>query len=223
MSEFIPEMSGVTGNGMSNRSSFLSVDKRNICGGAPLKTPSSSKDHPLCSLPRQHHQESEALGSGVSDIVSNNTCNNQDAMFGRPNIRPPATCGSNFLNFSHFSRPANLVKPKDVELHGSSAALPKASSQEPVVSTPKEAIPPERTENLSVEASIKNDKAAMPSKTDNLRKGVPDGERIAEPMVASSSVGSGNSADRISCDQTHYSKRKFHDVDESDCRSDVSH
>ncbi|KAL8527608.1 hypothetical protein ACS0TY_005462 [Phlomoides rotata] len=236
VSDFLPEMSGVTGNGLSNRSSFLSVSVGNL-----------------------------PLGSGVSDIVSNNTCDNQDATIGsraqgrdvvsgslsmkmeRQNIRPPTTSGSNFLNFSHFSRPANLMKantdgspasgssavgrmeirekgpvkstlerfnstPKDVEFDGSSSVLPKVNSREPVVvNTPKGPTPPERMENLCQETSIKND---------NLTKGAPDVERIVEPMVASSSVGSGNSADRVSCEQTHNSKRKFCDIDESDCRSD---
>lgn len=218
---------------------------------------------------------SGVTGNGISDIVSNNTCNNRDEnraqgrdvgngslsmKIERQSIRPPTNNGSNYLNFSHFSRAANLVKanadgnpasgssgvgrmeireksvvnavkstlerfnstPKDIKFH---AGLPKVNSRElvavntpkggiPQERTPKVATPPERTENLCLEASIKND---------NSRKGVPDGERIVEPMVASSSVGSGNSGDRVSCEQTHNSKRKFCDVDESDYRSDVSH
>ncbi|KAI3445491.1 hypothetical protein Pfo_002156 [Paulownia fortunei] len=292
-SELIPEISGVTANGMSTQNSFVSVDKRSSCeqtvsnlhsGGNTLKASSSSSKARLsCSWPPQHRQTSDALGSGVSDIISNNTSNHPNAIFGNPaqgrdvvndstsmkkerqNIGP-STNNSNFLNFSHFSRPATLVKAnlpnsdgiptsvssgvgrmeakekgsaasgsnpvkstlverfnstqKDIDFHVSSATPAMVNSRQPVVKAPMGSCPPERTENLCHETSIKNDKPLIQNNTANSTKGVPDGERTVEPMVASSSVGSGNSADRVSCEQTHNSKRKFRDIEESECRSD---
>ncbi|KAL0422147.1 UNVERIFIED_CONTAM: Transcription factor PIF3 [Sesamum latifolium] len=109
---------------------------------------------------------------------------------------------------------------KDIDFHISSAKLAIANSRQPAVMAPKESYAPDRTENLCRETSIKNDKPQIVSNSANSTKAVPDGERTVEPMVASSSVGSGYSADRVSCEKAHNSKRKFGDVEESECRSD---
>lgn len=282
VSEMLPEISGVTANGMSTQNSFVSVDKRASCeqnvsnlqsGASNLKV-SSSKDRLFGSWLPLHRQTSDALRSGVKDIASNNSIN-MDAVFRNPdpaqsrdtvngsasmtmerqNIPPPMN-NSNFLNFSHFSRPATLVKanlpksdgipnsvsavverneikdrgsaanrsnpvkltnieqfnsiPKDTISRGS-GMLPMVSSREKVDKAPQ-----------CQETSNKNDKPLHLSNNDNSVKAAPEGERTVEPMVASSSVGSGNSADRVSCEQTHHSKRKFRDIEESECRSDVS-
>ena len=281
-SEILPHISGVTANGLSTQNSFASVDKRSSCeqtvsnlqSGANNVKVSSSKDRPFGSwLPQLHRQTSDALGSGVTDVVSNNSKDQLDAVFRNPaqsrdtvSIQPP-TNHSNFLNFSHFSRPATLAKaslpnsdgipksvssvvernenkekgssahhsnpvksihleqaksvPKDFESHGS-GVYPAVGSSEPVVKASQGSCPPERADNLCKEISIKNDKPLIPSNNYSSAKGAPEGDRTVEPMVASSSVGSGNSADRLSCEQTQYSKRKFCDIEDSECRSDVS-
>ncbi|KAK6139475.1 hypothetical protein DH2020_026789 [Rehmannia glutinosa] len=275
-SVLLPEISGVTAaNGMSAQNSFVSVDRRSSCeqnvSNLHSKA-SSSKARLLCSWPPQHRQTSDVLGSGVSDIVSNNTSN---VVFGnsaqgrdvlndsmsmkmeRQNIGQSSNSNSSYLNFSHFARPANLVKAnlptsdgiptsvlsgvekkevkeknkstfierfdsaqKDNDFRVSSANVAIVNSRQPVVNEHKDSCPPERTENLGQEMSVKNDKSLIISNTADSTKGVPYGERVVEPMVASSSVGSGNSADRVSCEQTHNSKRKFRDTEESECRSD---
>ncbi|KAH6818992.1 hypothetical protein C2S51_002595 [Perilla frutescens var. frutescens] len=283
VSEMLPEISGITANGMSTQNSFVSVDKRSRCEQTVnnLKV-SSSKDRLFGSWLPQHRQTSDTLGSGVTSIVNNNSGNHLDTVFRNPaqsrdtvngsasmrmerqNI-PPATNNSNFFNFSHFSRPATLVKanlpnsdgipksvssvversenkekgsaanrsnpvksvhveqfnsiPKDIDSHGS-GMLPMVDSREPEAKASQGSSPPERTENLCQESSFKNDKPQILSNNDNSAKGAPEGGRPIEPMVASSSVGSGNSADRVSCEQTHHSKRKFRDIEESECRSD---
>lgn len=51
---------------------------------------------------------------------------------------------------------------------------------------------------------------------------LPDGEKNMEPVVASSSVCSGNSVERASDDPTHVLKRKFRDTEDSECHSEVS-
>ncbi|XP_057807462.1 LOW QUALITY PROTEIN: transcription factor PIF3 [Salvia miltiorrhiza] len=281
-SEILPHISSVTAHGSSMQNSFVSADKRSSCeqavnnsqsGASNVKVPSrsSSKDRLFGSwLPQQLRQTSDALGSGVTD----NSSDHLDSVFGNPgqsrdtvngsastvmdrrSIPPPANC-SNFLNFSHFSRPAALAKgslsnsdgipmsvssvvervetkdkancsnpvksirieqvksmPKDNDSHGS-CTLPVVGSREQVIKEPLE-----RADNLFKETSIKNDKPLILSNNESSAKGAPDGERIVEPMVASSSVGSGNSADRVSCEQTQHSKRKFCDIEESECRSD---
>ncbi|XP_011087566.1 transcription factor PIF3 isoform X1 [Sesamum indicum] len=290
-SDLLPGISGVTTNGLSTQNSFVSVEKRSSCnqtvsnshnGGNTLKA-SSPKTRPFFSWPPQPSQTSVALGSGVSDIISNSMSNHPDDIYRNPaqgrdvvnnstsmkmqrqNIGP-ATNNSNLLNFSNFTRPAGLVKAnppnsggipasvssgvermgvkekgsaigssnplkssslerfnstqKDIDFHGSSAMLAIVNSRKPAVKAPKESYTPDRTENLCRETSIKNDKPQIVSDSANSTKAVPDGERTVEPMVASSSVGSGYSADRVSCEKAHNSKRKFGDVEESECRSD---
>lgn len=282
--EILPHISGVTANGSQN--SFVSVDKRSSCGQtvSNLKVSSSSKDRLFGSWLPQQRQASDALGSGVTDIVSNNSSDHLDAVFRNPaqsrdmvngsasvvmerhNV-PPPTNYSNFPNFSHFLRPATLAKanlpnsdgipksvssvverietkekdsvanrcnpvkpihiervksiPKDIDSHGS-GTLPVVSCSEPVVKAPQGSCPPESAEDLCKETTIKNDKTLILSNNESSAKGVPEGVRTVEPMVASSSVGSGNSVDRVSCEQTQHSKRKFCDIEESECRSDVS-
>lgn len=288
VSEIVPPMSGVTANGLSTQNSFVSVDKRSSCdnvvsnlqsGAASLKVSSSSKDRLFGSWLPQQRQASDALGSGVTGVVSNNASNHMDSVFRNPvqsrdtvngsnsmimerQNDPPPTNTSNFLNFSHFSRPATIAKaklpssdvipksvssvvernefiekssaanrsnpvksvdieqlnciPKDIESYGS-GTLHKVKPRDAVVKAPQGLCPSERIENICQKTSIKKDKPLIRS-----NNGTPEGERISEPMVASSSVGSGNSADRVSCEQTQHSKRKFHDIDESECRSDVS-
>ncbi|KAK4427548.1 Transcription factor PIF3 [Sesamum alatum] len=287
-SELLPGISGVTTNGLSTQNSFLSVEKRSSCNQTASNShscgkPSSPKTRPFYSWPPQHCQTSDALGSGVSDIVSNSMSNHPNGIYRNPaqgrdivndstsmktqrqNIGQ-ATNSSNFLNFSNFTRPTGLVKAnlpnsdgipasvssgverlgvkekgsaigrsnqvkssslerfnstqKDIDFHVSSAKLATVNSRQPAVKAPKESYAPDRTENLCRETSIKNDKPHIVSNSANSTKAVPDGERTVEPMVASSSVGSGYSADRVSCEKAHNSKRKFGDVEESECRSD---
>ncbi|KAG8369012.1 hypothetical protein BUALT_Bualt15G0106000 [Buddleja alternifolia] len=167
-----------------------------------------------------------------------------DLKMERPNIGLSVN-NTNFLNFSTFSKPSTLVKANPTNpdaIHASVASGVErievkekgssnierlnitqkdvdfnANSRQAVAKAPKESCLPERIENLT---SMKNDKPLILSNTGSSTKGVPDGERTVEPMVASSSVGSGNSADRVSCEQTHNSKRKFLDLEDSECRSD---
>ncbi|KAL2460646.1 Transcription factor PIF3 [Abeliophyllum distichum] len=291
-SELLPEISGVTANGMSAQSSYA-TNKRssfdqpesNLHNGRNASKVSSSRSRPSCPwLPQQDQTSDPSLGSGVSDIISNNTSNIPDAIFGnsargqaigndsntvkmeRRNIEIPSS-SSNLLNFSHFSRPAALIRAnlpntdgmpisgssgvkgmeanekgsaanssnpvkstlikrlnsteKDIDIHfPSTMVCNKLDSRSPVSKPPKESVPAEQTEGLHRETYVKNHKSLIPSKDPNASNGVPDSERTVEPVVASSSVGSGNSADRASYDQIHNCKRKFRENEESDCPSD---
>ncbi|CAI9765266.1 unnamed protein product [Fraxinus pennsylvanica] len=291
-SELLPEISGVTANGMSAQSSF-EINKRSsfdksesyLHNDGNASKVSSSRARLSCPWLSQQGQTSDpSLGSGVSDIISNNTSNIPDAIFGnsaqgqaigndsncvkleRRNVEIPSS-SSNLLNFSHFSRPAALMRgnlpntdgmpisgssgvkridanlkssaannsnpvkstlikrlnsmEKDIDIHlPSTKVCNEFDSRLPVSKPPKELAPAEQTECLNRENYVKNHKSLIPSNASNASNGVPDSEKTVEPAVTSSSVGSGNCADRASCDQMHNSKRKFSDIEESDCHSD---
>ncbi|XP_022861898.1 transcription factor PIF3-like isoform X2 [Olea europaea var. sylvestris] len=290
-SELLPEISGVTANGMSAQSSF-ETNKRSsfdqseniLHNDGNASKVSSSRAHLSGPWLSQQGQTSDpSLGSGVSDIISNNTNNIPDAIIGnsargqaignddsvkmeRRNVEIPSS-GSNLLNFSHFSRPAALIRAnfpntdgmpisgssgvkmmetnekcsaanngnpvkstlikrlnsteKDIDFHFPSTNVCNKLNSRPLASKPpKEAVPAEQTEGLHRETFVKFHKSLIRSDAPNASNGVPDSEKTVEPVVASSSVGSGNYADRASCDQMHNCKRKFHDIEESDCHSD---
>lgn len=84
----------------------------------------------------------------------------------------------------------------------------------------EEACTAERADALCQEDSIKNDNCVSQEIGASTTKGLTDGEKSVTPVVAASSVCSGNSAERTSNDQTHNSKRKHRDNDESESRSE---
>ncbi|KAK6121055.1 hypothetical protein DH2020_045206 [Rehmannia glutinosa] len=185
----LPEISGVTVNEMSARNSFVDNGSSRDRAESFLDNGKfSSKACPLFSWPPQQSQTSEpSLGSGVSDIISNNTRNGMET----ENIAVPCN-NSSLLNFSGFSRPANAIKSRLV------------------AKRPNDSFLFERTENLCQENPMKNEKVLVQCNSDG----------AVEPIGASSSVGSGNSADRVSFEQTHKLKRKFGDIEESECRNE---
>ncbi|KZV15099.1 hypothetical protein F511_37925 [Dorcoceras hygrometricum] len=81
----------------------------------------------------------------------------------------------------------------------------------------------EATKDLPAENSVvsfvKNDNSITPSNCSSL-KGVQDNDKNIEPMVTSSSVGSDNCTDTVSCEKRPNYKRKLLDMEESECRSD---
>ncbi|CAA0840073.1 Transcription factor PIF3 [Striga hermonthica] len=197
-SVLVPETSCVKANPVSTHNSSLLSCVSNLQSGGE----GPSRVRLMGSWPPPHHpQRSDTLGSGVS---------------------------------------ANLVKARDLSSHekevlkekapdvksgiierfnGVSSAKPaEASCGQPKAA--KESCPLERTDNLCQQNSAKNEKSVLVSSTTDTSKWGPQGEKFVEPVVASSSVGSGNSADRVSCQQTKYLKRKFHEADDSECRSD---
>lgn len=119
-SDILPEISGLTGNGVSNQNSYASANKKNSCdgNGANGLKGSSTRLRLVSSWPQQVSDPS--LVSGVSDIVSNNT--SKHMLNGSTNTKMPSA-NSNLLNFSHFSRPGTLPKP-DVPI---SDALPASA------------------------------------------------------------------------------------------------
>ncbi|XP_075520568.1 transcription factor PIF3-like [Primulina tabacum] len=84
---------------------------------------------------------------------------------------------------------------------------------------PKESLPAEKIEEFCQVSSIKNDIPIIPNNHSSL-KGVRDSEKNVEPVVGSSSVGSDNCTDTVSYEKMPNYKRKFIDIEESECRSD---
>ncbi|XP_058000595.1 transcription factor PIF3 isoform X4 [Hevea brasiliensis] len=168
---------------------------------------------------------------------------------------------SSLMNFSHFSRPAALVKanlhnigtragsgvssiermaskdkgsiashsnPAESILVNPFSGLRKemSSNCHPVTGSsqvdakpldPKpaeESLPAKQPEALDQEDS-KNDKNHC-QLAESATQGLVDGEKTAEPLVASSSVCSGNSVERVSDEQTQNLKRKHQETEESE-------
>ncbi|KAE9445775.1 hypothetical protein C3L33_22327, partial [Rhododendron williamsianum] len=216
-------------------------------------------------------QESPApipsLRSGVSGVISNDTSNTKHDSCGdsiqaqlsaddsssikiqkQDSGLPNAS--SSFMNFSHFSRPAALVRanlqnvgsmggenkgtapssgilaepmPVDLSngLRNEMGSYSQPNSVPPKVDAkPVVAKPLEEPHAIYQEDSDKNDKLPNQVLGASASEGMPDGEKTRDPLVACSSVGSGNSAERASNDPAHNFKRKYRETDDSEGRSE---
>ncbi|PON75822.1 Basic helix-loop-helix transcription factor [Trema orientale] len=177
----------------------------------------------------------------------------------------PPSNSSNVINFSHFSRPAALVKanlqnigtttdshvssmeripikdkgsaansnspPKPVLIDSSNGLRKETGTHCQIMPTgndlkPSEARPLEEpcaakdSEAVCQEDGAKNDINFNQIPCESATRALPDGEKNMEPVVASSSVCSGNSVERASDDPTHVLKRKFRDTEDSECHSE---
>jgi phytochrome-interacting factor 3 len=239
----------------------------------------SSSQQCQTSLPSLRSRVSDVTGNNMSTVMHHAVCGDStrvaSAAGGFPSIKmqkkdpmPPSN-NPNLMNFSHFSRPAALVKanleniglmatsglssmermaskekgsaassenPPESTLINSSSGLRKESSShcQPVAVPLKvdlkslgekpieEPIATEQSEAVCQGDASKNDKSFNQVRGESATKGLPDGEKPIEPVVASSSVCSGNSVERASDDPTHSLKRKCRDTEESECHSEVS-
>ncbi|KAF8394759.1 hypothetical protein HHK36_020976 [Tetracentron sinense] len=265
-----------------------------VVGGGPETTrPRISQ---LYTLPSQQCQTS-VTSLRVSDFnSSSNTVNAHQAACGNssqtptssrwsPNTkkqkqdseptRPPVQPSSNMslMNFSHFSRPAAVVKANllrigvtdspglsSIDRLSSIDKVSAAGSSNPVESTliestsgsrsvtgfwddqrvllptkvdlkpsmskpPKEPLSAEQSETIR-EDSFKNNRS--PDKVlgqtlsfaSSIAIGRPDNEKAIEPVVACSSVCSGNGVGGASHDPTHTLKRKSLDTEDSEYQSE---
>lgn len=245
-------------------------------GDEPTR-PRSSQLYP--SSLQQCHSSFPPFRSRVLDIASSPTqnvvCGDSvqipASSNGFPSIKmhkqdqgPPST-NSGFMNFSHFSRPAALVKAnfqnisamsgpsllniermgskdkasaashsnhtestliessrslqKEMGSHSQSMIVPTKDDLKPLAKPVKEFLPAEQSKVICREDSLKPDKSPN---QDVGSSAMPDGEKTTEPVVAASSVCSGNSADRASNEPMlmHNLKRKCRDTEESECASE---
>uniref|UniRef100_A0A6M2ETR0 BHLH domain-containing protein n=1 Tax=Populus davidiana TaxID=266767 RepID=A0A6M2ETR0_9ROSI len=162
-------------------------------------------------------------------------------------VPEPSPINSSLMNFSHFARPAALVKAnlQNVGMRASSGTsslertqnkdkgsigLPKETGShcrpnmmsskvevKPTEVKPAEgSVPAELPEEMSQEGDSKSDRNCHQNFGESAIKGLADVEKTTEPLVASSSVGSGNSTERPSDDPTENLKRKHRDTEESE-------
>ncbi|KAJ6434657.1 hypothetical protein OIU84_018215 [Salix udensis] len=162
-------------------------------------------------------------------------------------VPAPSPINSSLMNFSHFARPAALVKAnlQNVGMRTSSGistmerlqnkdkgsiGLSKETGSrcrpimmsskveiKPTEVKPAEgSVPAELAEAMSQEGDSKSDRNCHQNFGESAVKGLADAEKTTEPLVASSSVGSGNSAERPSDDLTENLKRKHRDTEESE-------
>ncbi|XP_059456870.1 transcription factor PIF3 isoform X2 [Corylus avellana] len=272
-------------DGVNLRHGHGDVSKVSSVGGGEATRPRNSS-FPLYPSSSQQCQTSlPSLRSRVSDVTGNNMSNAMhhavcgdstrvaSAAGGFPTIKMqkkdpmPPSSNSNLMNFSHFSRPAALVKanleniglmaasglssmermarkekgsaassenPPESTLVTSSSGLRRESSShcqpvavplkvdlKPLGEKPvEEPIATKQSEAVCQGDACKNDKSFNQVLGESATKGLPDGEKPIEPLVASSSVCSGNSVERASDDPTHSLKRKYRDTEESECHSE---
>lgn len=269
---------------VNDGASFRRGDESKISsvGGGEAARPRNSSG-PLYSLSSQQCQISfpslrsrvlDVAGSNTSNVMHHSVCGDSARVAsdagGLPGRKAqkkdpmPPSNNSTLMNFSHFSRPAAVVKanlqnislmaglglsrvermaredtgstatnkyPSEPTLMDSSTALRKESSShcQPVVlpskidlKTLEEPKATKQSEAICKEYAAKNDKCSNHVLGETETRGLPDGEKTVEPVVASSSVCSGNSVERASGDPTHNLKRKCGDAEESECHSEVS-
>ncbi|XP_052204847.1 transcription factor PIF3-like [Diospyros lotus] len=246
---------------------------------------SRSKNGQFCPWSFQGSQASiPSLRSGVSGILVNNTSNSKDAACG-DSVQPHPSAGGSpsikvqkqdsgqsnanpsFMNFSHFSRPAALVRTnlknvstvgtlgtsaaegmgvktkgtapgssnvadsapitlssgfrKELGSNNQSNLVPPKVDPTPMAAKPlEESAIAEQPEAVCGEDAVKNDKLPDQGHGASTCEGIPDGENTVEPVVASSSVCSGNNVEGASNNLTHNLKRKCQDTDDSEDRSE---
>lgn len=123
--------------------------------------------------------------------------------------------------------------PVESPLIDSSGCLRKESSCQPAAVTSKVDVKPQEAKSSEQpvseppeaacrEDALNNDKKPSQVHAESATKGVVESEKTVEPVVAASSVCSGNSVERASDDLPHNVKRKHCDLDDSECPSEVS-
>ncbi|MED6210232.1 ATP-dependent DNA helicase pif3 [Stylosanthes scabra] len=222
-------------------SSMISV------GSRQLDRHSNAMLHPTAT-------EIPSSSSGFSNLKMQN----QDQVM-------PSNCSS-VINFSHFARPASVVRAKNIGLKSvsSSSRSENRGSMNNGASVPSSNVPEstladssgecpkdlmgncenvmeqprddlkllesksleqkiagsEQSDPASKEKAIKIDQTSNHALGETATNGQMAAERSTEPVVASSSVGSGNCADRGSDDPIQNLKRKNRDTEDSEWHSD---
>jgi phytochrome-interacting factor 3 len=208
---------------------------------------------------RDSTKKDDSTSNAVHHVIAPDSIRAPTSGGGFPSIKmqkqvpAPSPINSSLMNFSHFARPAALVKAnlQNVGMRASSGTssmermqnkdkgsigLPKETDSrcrpnmmsskvevKPTEVKPAEgSVPAELPEEMSQEGDSKSDRNCHQNFGESAIKGLEDVEKTTEPLVASSSVGSGNSAERPSDDPTENLKRKHRDTEESEGPSEVS-
>ncbi|KAF8038599.1 hypothetical protein BT93_B1202 [Corymbia citriodora subsp. variegata] len=273
-SDFLPELSGVPVNELSNLYSFDSTQKSNDkevtpapMNGAKVPSAADVKINGLgmnTALPSIQQGVMDTFGSSKCSITYDSTFGDLSRLprlavgstseKGQAKDDTPSAKNSNFINFSHFARvaaPSHANIENNARAGGSgSSILERAVCKEKCSSANDSITVDNLASNLSgcprTEASsncqvqreqlmvaskplicqedaLKNDKSADQSCCASSSKGSPDNEKMTELGAATSSVCSGNSAERASdapqcslkrkCPCTNNSEALAEDVD----------
>ncbi|KAJ8439260.1 hypothetical protein Cgig2_030195 [Carnegiea gigantea] len=241
---------GFLNNGQSSTVVNVASLKRGNSSKAPSSaekhTRSESREVPRFLLPFQHN----ASKSGISGITGNNTCNiphvtsqdsmgNPSSLCGFPSLRlqkldaGQPSSSSGFTNFSYFSRPAAIARANHVtandskRLESDDKKCSLSSGTHANSLEVKESLPLKPTEesHSSNQAACKRDVTMKDASQDqahgtSITNARIAGEKNKEPVFATSSVCSGNSAERTSNEHAHDLKRKARETMESDGPSD---
>ncbi|RQO98767.1 hypothetical protein POPTR_013G001300v4 [Populus trichocarpa] len=202
---------------------------------------------------RDSTKKDDSTSNAVHHVIAPDSIRAPTSGGGFPSIKmqkqvpAPSPINSSLINFSHFARPAALVKanlqnvgmrassgtssmermqnkdkgsiglPKETDSHCRPNMMSSKVEVKPTEVKPAEgSVPAELPEEMSQEGDSKSDRNCHQNFGESAIKGLEDVEKTTEPLVASSSVGSGNSAERPSDDPTENLKRKHRDTEESE-------
>lgn len=272
-SDFLPELSGVPVNELSNLYGFDSTQKSNNKEVGPERV-NSAKVPSAADVEITGTGMNTALPSlqqGVMDTIGSSKCGTTyNSTFGDFSRLPRLAVGStsekgqvkdaalsaknsNFIHFSHFARVAapshaNIENNARASSSGSSI-LERADCKEKCFSANESITADNLASNMSVcprteassncqvqreqlmvtskpligqEDALKNDKSADQSCCASSSKGSPDNETMTELAAASSSVCSGNSAERASDAPPCSLKRTCPSTNNSEALAEVS-
>ncbi|KAF9681440.1 hypothetical protein SADUNF_Sadunf05G0001700 [Salix dunnii] len=257
------------------------VAKNSSAGDIEANKPRTSASQLYPSSSEQCQTSSPYFRSRVSAKNGDSSSNAANHVVSVDSIRAPTSAGcfpsikmqkqvpaqsttnSGLMNFSHFARPAALVKAnlqnfgmrtgagisnlertqnedkgsfasrsnpaectpinscsvlhKETSSHCLPVLMPSKVEAKPSEAKPAEGlVPSELPENTITEGDSKNDRNCRQNVCESAIKVVADVEKTTEPVVESSSVGSGNSVERLSDDPAENLKRKHRDNEESD-------
>lgn len=210
-----------------------SAARHSVCGDS-ARVPSAG------GFPNLKMQKKDPIPPSSSSNVINFSHFSRPVALVKANLQNVGTMADS--NLSGMDRMPNKDKgsaantnspPKPAVIDSSSGLRKETSAHCPVLASgtdlkASEARPLEEpcaakdSEVVSQEDASKNDTNCNHIPCESATRALPDGEKNMEPVVASSSVCSGNSVERASDDPTHVLKRKFHDTEDSECHSEVS-
>lgn len=207
-SDLLPELSGVTDHEHHMHNGLNAIEKRVNKDPASLNGLDQSKGSRTSHL---FSFSDPTVRSGVSDI-GNSSCRSKpvNVVHKDPKV----------LNFSHFSRPAAKAMAKaNAQNHGDHGVVnvvnrePRKEVGQPSLDLVKVGSNPLASKPL--------DEPHCVDKSNNDVNGGKETVKNNEPIGASSSVCSANSAERASNDLTKSSKRKSCDMEDFDSQSQV--
>ncbi|GAB4855682.1 ATP-dependent DNA helicase pif3 [Ancistrocladus abbreviatus] len=217
-------ISGISSNKTSNVQNFLCGDS--VCSPASangsncVKLQKHDTGQPSCSsgflnffnfsrptiLARAALRRTDATGGPVLNSTERS---GKEDIGCTPSSSNP--CASSLVNLSKDSLREEMVS------HTQHIKLPENGVPETMLSNPVEGpISASQSEAIQHQGTADNDKYPNQAHGATVVKAMTDGEKITEPVVAASSVCSGNSVERASNDPTHEFKRKCRDSGDSE-------